>query len=260
MTMKQSLKAKYVVGDKVLVAYLDLCGTRFAYSKLALEQQMERIGQVISVVHSELDTIFGKEQKSLYVHMYADSLTAAEKPTNPIEGCATKFVKSLLRAQYQILCDSQSLEYRDQASNQKLYMPTLTRGLVMRGKYYGMLFEQSQTSMEDIFLNFSLVGGPAIVEMDKALKGLPPGVYIDTSVVREFQGTSKLVNVQADQLKFVKPCAGFDELRRMTQGKNLDDWVTQMIEASGNNDGFKSKLQAWADAVQGRLNLIKRST
>jgi hypothetical protein len=48
-----------------------------------------------------------------------------------------------------------------------------------------MICSEMQQSIDNIFSNFSLVGGSAIVEMNKALEGLPMGTYIDASLITE---------------------------------------------------------------------------
>lgn len=265
MIMEQPLNAKWVIGSEVLIAYLDLCGTKFFYKEFPLEQQKERIEQVVLSVEQELDEIFGHEQRSLYVHMYSDSLVAAEKEKDQIKDCATKLIQWLLQVQYQVLCNSQGLgdPIENNPSNKERYMPTLTRGLVRRGRYFGILFDKLGSSLGDTFINFSLVGGPTIVEMDKEdLPGLPMGTYIETAIIAESKiQQDRLVDVEGSQIKFVKPPSGFDFLRSRLPGgspADFDAWIDVMIAASGDNGEFKSKLKPWSDAVQSRLPLIKR--
>lgn len=263
--MEQPLNAKWVIGNEVLLAYLDLCGTKFFYKEFPLEQQKERIEQVVSSVRSELSEIFGNEQRSLYVHMYSDSLVAAEKEKDQIKDCATKLIQWLLQVQYRVLCNSQGLgdPIENNPYNKKRYMPTLTRGLVRRGKYFGMLFDKFGSSLGDTFINFSLVGGPTIVEMDKEdLRGLPMGTYIEKAIIAESRiQQDRLVDVKGNRIKFIKPPSGFYSSRGLfSEGSpaGFDAWIDAMIAASGDNDKFKSKLKPWSDAVQGRLPLIKR--
>ena len=67
------INAKYVYGEDLLIAYLDLCGTKYVYDNFELDQQIERITLVISKVLEGIDNNFGERKDSLYVHMYADS-------------------------------------------------------------------------------------------------------------------------------------------------------------------------------------------
>jgi hypothetical protein len=106
--LEKTLNAKHISGDNVLIAYLDLCGTRFAYSQFPLKQQIERVAHVISTALEARDNAFGGNKKALYVHMFADSLVAAEKSS--IDGCAEKFVQWLLKVQYQVLQNTVGLE------------------------------------------------------------------------------------------------------------------------------------------------------
>jgi hypothetical protein len=244
--VQQSLNAKWLTGDEILIAYLDLCGTKFFYSTFPLEQQIERIERFVSNAWAEFDNEFGEHQKLFYVHMYGDSIVAAEKQKDQIADCTKKFVNWLLRIQRQILYDSDADG-----------VPTLSRGLIKRGKYFGILFDRFGTSIGDTSVNFSLVGGSTIVEMDKALEGLPMGVYIDNSTVSEFQANTRLVDVEGNHVRFVKPEAGFYDMHKIFGGEGIDAWVSRMVQASGN-DIFVAKLRQWADAVQGRSDLIKR--
>lgn len=256
--------AKYFFDDNVLIAYLDLCGTKFAYSRLPLAQQVERIGHVISRAIEGLDNGFGGEKKSLYVHMFADSLVVAER--TPIENCAGKFVCWLLKFQYDVLQNSVSLELPGERalSEQKRYMPILSRAIVRRGQYFGLLFEEHQNSIDEILFNPSLIGGSSLLEMDADLKGLPMGTYIDVSILRECKIEEKrLIDVEASQLKFIKPLLGFDSLRSLFPAgapENFADWISQLIEMTEDSKDFFNKLKPWADAVQGRLQSIKRHT
>ena len=243
--IQRSLNAKWLTGDDILIAYLDLCGTKFFYSTFPLKQQIERIERVVSNAWAEFDNVFGDDQKVFYVHIYADSIVAVQKQKDQIAACTKKFVNWLLRVQRQILYDS------DGGGT-----PTLSRGLVKRGKYFGLLFDKFGTSIEDTVINLSLVGGPTIVEMDEALKGLPMGIYIDNSIVAELQDTSTLVNVEGGRLQFVKPEDGFYDMHKIFGGEGVDEWVNRMVQES-ENETFIDKLRQWADAVQARSNLIK---
>ena len=95
-----------VSGENLLLAYLDLTGTKYFYENSELDEQIERISQVVGAVHAEIDNTFDEDKTNLFVHMYADSLVIAEK--NPIERCAQKLVDLMLKVQRQVLVDSQS--------------------------------------------------------------------------------------------------------------------------------------------------------
>ncbi len=266
--MGKLLDAKYVYGEDILIAYLDLCGTKFVYSKFVLKQQIERISQVISNVFVALDNFFGESKSSFYVHMYADSVIIAEKEKGVIKNCANKFLKLMLNVQYQVLNDSEFLEYKDKEndSKQRLFMPTLSRSLIKRGKYYGIITKVFQTNINDVFSNFSLIGGSSIVEMDDSLQGLPMGTYIDNSIVNELEiEGNRLIDVEGNQLKFIKPPSGFDDLRSIFSSnikkrpEDIDIWGRRLIESTGNNSNFKSKLIPWIDTIQGRRHFINKS-
>ncbi len=100
--------------------------------------------------------------------MYADSLVIAQR--NLIEGCARKLVELMLEVQYQVLLDSRFIKVKAKASEEYILMPTLSRVLVKRSPYYGMICSDMQQSIDNIFSNFSLVGGSAIVEMNRLSK------------------------------------------------------------------------------------------
>jgi hypothetical protein len=264
--MEKPLSAKKIWGQDVLIAYLDLCGTKFFYSNFELGQQIERIEQVVSITLGQIDNDFNDNKQSLYVHMYGDSLVIVEKKKGPIKDCARKFVELMLKVQCQILNDSEFLGNRkDAGSQQRLYMPTLSRALIKRGQYYGMIFHEFQTSIEDVFINFSLAGGSAIVEMNKALEGLPMGVYIDESIIGESQiEEDRVIGVNGSPLMFVKPPDGFDFLRGLfssdlkARPEATEKWVERLVESTKNNEGFKSKVNPWIDAVQGKRLLIDK--
>jgi hypothetical protein len=267
--MEKPLSAKKICGEDLLIAHLDLCGTKDFYSKFELEQQIERIEQVVSIVYSEIKEVFNDSKQSLYVHMYGDSFVIVEKQEGAIEDCARKFLGLMFKVQHQILNDSESLGNKEVVgSDQHLYMPTLSRALIKRGQYYGMIFHEFQTSIEDVFSNFSLAGGSAIVEMDKTLKGLPMGVYIDESIINESQiQQDRLIAVNGSPLRFVKPPDGFDFLRSVfssdieARPEATEKWVERLVESTKGNEDFKSKLIPWIDAIQGRRLLIgKRQT
>lgn len=145
-------------------------------------------------------------------------------------------------------------------------MPILSRALIKRGKYYGLV-TAFETQIDNLFTNFSLVGGSAIVEMDAILQGLPMGVYIHDSIVGELTiNTDRLLDVNLDGFKFVKQEPHFDSLREMFSSSNInlsgpenfDDWIKQLIESTDNNINFKSMLIPWVDAVQGRRSIIAK--
>lgn len=255
------LSCKHVRGENLLLAYLDLTGTKHFYENSELDEQINRIQDVIRVVLEEIDNDFGADKTNLFVHMYADSLVIAEK--NPIERCAQKLVDLMLKVQYQVLIDSQSIKLKVKASEEQKFMPTLSRALVKRGPYYGMICSEKQQSIDNIFSNFSLIGGSAIIEMDKALKGLPMGTYIAASLITEAGiEEERLIGITNERgPKFVKPKERFDFCRRtfpMGGPADIKAWVEQMIERSGNDEHFRSKITPWVDVVRGSRQSICR--
>jgi hypothetical protein len=238
------MDAKYIAEEEVLIGFLDLCGTTAMYDSLDLKKQVDRITHVVGDVWSELSNTFGEGQNSLYVHMFADSVVIAQRSRKDPDDCLNKLVRYLLTLQFQIL---------------RYTPPALCRSMVRKGKYYGILFNH-ETKIDDLLMNFSLVGGPTIVEMDKELKGLPAGVYIDRSLAPEYKDSSKLVQVEADRLDFVKPPENFLSFEEIFENHDLDQWVEELIEASKRNEHFISKIKPWAEAVAGRSALIRRSS
>ncbi len=259
-----SLSFSSVSGKDFLLAYLDLTGTKRFYENSELPEQIERISQVVSAVHAEIDNTFEENKTNLFVHMYADSIVIAEK--NPIERCAQKLVELMLKVQYQVLMDSQFNKFKAKDSEEDKLMPTPSRALVKRGPYYGMICSEIQQSVDNIFSNFSLVGGSAIVEMNQALEGLPMGTYIAASLITE-AGIEKerLIDITNESgSKFVKPKDGFDSLRSTLSpvrngSADIKDWVEQLIRSSGNDKHFKSKITPWVDAVRGAGQSICRT-
>ena len=73
------LSCKHVSGENLILAYLDLTGTKHFYENSELPEQIERIKRVISAVNAEIDNTFGADKTNLFVHMYADSLMIAQK-------------------------------------------------------------------------------------------------------------------------------------------------------------------------------------
>ncbi len=252
-----------VFEENLLLAYLDLTGTKHFYENSELSQQIERISNVVSAVRAEIDNTFGEEKVSLFVHMYADSLVIAQK--NLIDDCARKLVELMLKVQYQVLIDSQFNKVRAKDSAENKLMPTLSRALVKRGPYYGMICSEKQQSTDNIFSNFSLIGGLAIIEMDKALEGLPMGTYIDASLITEAGiEQERLIDI-TDEIgsKFVKPGDGFDFLRSTLSSvqsgpADIKGWVEQLIRSSGNDKHFRSKITPWVNAVSGACQAISR--
>ncbi|MDO8355601.1 MAG: hypothetical protein Q7U76_04350 [Nitrospirota bacterium] len=259
-----TLSCKYISEEKSLLAYLDLTGTTRFYENSELTEQIERISRVVGVVRAEIENTFGADKTNLFVHMYADSLVIAQK-NELIENCAGKFVELMLKVQYQVLNGSQFNKVKAKASEGYKLMPTLSRALVRRGSYYGMICSEIQQSIDNTFSNFSLVGGLAIVEMDKALKGLPMGTYIDASLITE-AGVEKerLIDVTNERgLKFVKPQKDFDRLRSIfsfnqNAPADIKDWVDHLIKLSGNDEHFRNKITPWVDAVRGARPSICR--
>ena len=247
------LSCKHVSGKSFLLAYLDLLGTKHFYENSELDEQIERISQVVGTVWGEIENIFGEDKANLFVHMYADSLVVAQK--NPIERCAQKLVDLMLKVQRQVLMYSQH----------KL-MSTLSRALVKRGPYYGMICSEVEQSIDNTFSNFSLVGGSAIIKMNVALEGLPMGTYIDTSLITEAEiEKERLIDINNEsESKFVKPRDGFDFLRStfspiQNGPADIKDWVDQLIRASGNDEQFRNKITPWVDVVRGACQLICRT-
>ena len=250
-----------VSGENLLLAYLDLTGTKHFYENSELDEQIKRISQVISAVHAEIDSTFKESKEKLFVHMYADSLVIAEK--NPIERCAQKLVDLMLKVQYQVLIDSQSIKLKVKASEEQKFMPTLSRALVKRGPYYGMICTELEQSIDNVFSNFSLIGGSAIIEMDKALKGLPMGTYIAASLITKAGiEEERLIGITNESgPKFVKPKEHFDFCRRtfpMGGPADIKEWVEQLIKSSGNYEHFRSKITPWVDVVRGARQSISR--
>lgn len=266
--MNQTLSDNYIHGDNLLIAYLDLCGTKLIYSKCNLQQQIDRILKVMNNVIENVLNTFDDESKSIFLHMYADSVVIAERPNSTLEDCADKFLNLLIKLQYEILMDSESFEiyqkdFNANPNRKSLYMPVLSRALIKRGRYYGLIIDK--TKMDNLFSNFSLVGGPAIVEMDKTLQGLPMGTYIDASIIDEFQiEKDRLLDVAGHPLKFVKPLHDFNTRHSIfspdinNRPENLDDWGKRLIESTGNDIDFKSKLIPWIDVIQRRRQIIAK--
>ena len=262
------LNCRHVSDENFLLAYLDLTGTKHFYENSELDEQIERIAKVVCTVYGEIDSTFDGDKTNLFVHMYADSLVIAEK--NPIERCAQKLVNLMLKVQRQVLLDSLSNKFKAKASEKPKFMPTLSRALVKRGPYYGMICGERQQSIDNIFSNFSLVGGSAIIGMDKALKGLPMGTYIEASLITEAGiEQERLIDVtnkngsRFDVLSFVKPGERFDFIRSTlspahNSPADIKAWVEQMIERSGNDEHFRRKITPWVDAVRGSRQSICR--
>ena len=255
------LGCRYVSDENFLLAYLDLTGTKHFYENSELPEQIERIERVISAVHAEIDNTFGENKTDLFVHMYADSLVVSQ--TNLIEGCAEKLVELMLKIQYQVLIDSESIKLKVKAFEGQKFMPTLSRALVKRGPYYGMICSEKQQSIDNTFSNFSLIGGLAVIEMDKALKGLPMGTYIDASLIAEAGiEEERLIGITNESgPKFVKPKERFDFFRRtfpMGGPADIKEWVEQLIKSSGNDKHFRSKITPWVNAVSGACQTISR--
>lgn len=245
----ERLSANWAKGEDVLIAYLDLLGTKEFYRNISLDQQIEGAGYLIHVLAEELANGFEKQEREqcLYFHMYADSIVLAEKRRGIIADCARKLIERILNIQYRLL-------QRD--------MPRLSRALVKRGRYYGMIVSEPQISETHRFANFSLVGGAAIIDMDEDLCGLPMGTYIDGSVIEEAGiGSQRLVEVtDGSGLQWVRPREDFDYLDKLFGGqlKDRDDWVRELIKASGNKAEFTRKIVPWIEALQGRRKSIAR--
>lgn len=215
-----------------------------------------------------LDNAFGESKSSLYVHMFADSLVIAEKEKKIIETSTDKFLKLMLDIQYGILIDSETLAHRVEVDNPTIeppFMPVLSRALIKRGEYYGIITSEFQNDIDNLFSNFSLVGGDSIVDMDRDLQGLPMGTYINNSIISELHiEKDRFVDVDGGQLKFIKPPEGFDFLRSMfstdvnNRPEDIDVWCRRLIESTEDNAYFKSKIIPWLDALQGRRDLIAR--
>jgi hypothetical protein len=257
------LSCRHVSEENFLLAYLDLTGTKHFYENSELPEQIERIQQVIRVVHTEIENDFGADKTNLFVHMYADSLVIAQK--NLIEGCARKLVELMLKVQYQVLMDSQFNKVKAKDSEENKLMPTLSRALVKRGPYYGMICTEMQQSIDNIFSNFSLVGGSAIIEMNKALEGLPIGTYIDAALVTEAGiAQEKLVDITNESgSKFVRPRDGSDFFRTIFPAQSgsadIKTWVEQLIRLTGNDEHFRNKITPWVDVVRGACQSICRT-
>jgi len=245
--VENALAAKQIASNDVLIGYLDLCGTKTVYGTLTLEEQLERITVAVSNAWTELSNTFGTGQQSLYVHMFADSLVVAQRDKSDPKDCLNKLVEYFVSVQLQMLRDSQAHK-----------IPILSRCIVMTGSYYGILFEQLGTKLDDIFLNLSLVGGSTIVEMDKTLKGLPVGVYIDQSLGAQYRHPPRLVPVQGEELLFVKPPEELISFESLFGNREFDQWIEEMIDRSKGDQEFKSKLQPWADAILDRSASIQR--
>ena len=156
--LSNTLNARTIVSDNVLLGYLDLCGTKAVYETLKLKEQLDRIIHAVSTAWTELSNVFGKDQESLYVHMFADSLVIAQRKQNEPDDCVNKLVDFLVLVQFQMLRHSQSFK-----------IPLLSRSVVKRGRYFGILFDHAGSKLGETVLNLSLVGGPSVVEMDKSL-------------------------------------------------------------------------------------------
>lgn len=252
-----------VSGENLLLAYLDLTGTKHFYENSELDEQIERISQVVGAVREEIDSTFDEDKTNLFVHMYADSLVIAEK--NPIEDCAQKLVELMLKVQRLVLIESRFNKLKTRASQEQKFMSTLSRALIKRGPYYGMICSEMQQSIDNIFSNFSLVGGSAIIEMDKALKGLPMGTYIDAALVTEAGiAQERLVGITNESgSKFVKPRDGFDFLHTIFPAQSgsadIKTWVEQLIRLTGNDEHFRNKITPWVDVVRGACQSICRT-
>ncbi len=245
--MVNTLSARTISGDDVLIGYLDLCGTKAVYETLELKEQLSRIIHAVSTAWTELFNAFGKDQQSLYVHMFADSLVIAQRKQNEPDDCVNKLVDYLVLVQFQMLRHSQSFR-----------IPLLSRSVVNRGRYFGILFDQAGSKLDESVLNLSLVGGPSVVEMDKSLKGLPVGVYIEESLASQYADRKRLIPVKGEQLLFVKPPESFISFERLFGKFDFDTWVDNMIDQSNGDQEFKGKIKPWADVIQNRARAIQR--
>ena len=246
-SMENTLSAKHIASNDVLIGYLDLCGTKVVYTTLKLEEQLERVIVAVSNAWIELSNVFGTGQQSLYVHMFANSLVVAQRDKKAPDDCLNKLVEYFVSVQFKMLQKSQFHK-----------IPILSRCMVKKGRYYGVLFEQLGSKLDDIILNFSLVGGPTVVEMNKLLEGLPVGVYIDQSLASQYADPSRLVPVEGEQLAFVKPPETFISFERLFGNHDFDTWIDEMIDRSNSDQEFKNKLKPWADAIQNRSTSIQR--
>jgi hypothetical protein len=246
--MNNTLKARTISSDNVLLGYLDLCGTKAVYETLELNEQVNRIIHAVSTAWTELSNAFGKDQQSLYVHMFADSLVIAQRKQSEPDNCINKLVDYLISVQFQMLRHSQSFK-----------IPLLSRSVVKRGRYFGILFDHAGSNLDETFLNLSLVGGPSVVEMDKLLKGLPVGVYIEQSLASQYADRSRLISVEGEQLSFVKPPDAFISFERFFGNHDFDTWIDNMIDRSNGDQEFKNKIKPWADVIQNRATSIQRA-
>lgn len=255
------LNCRHISDENLLLAYLDLTGTKHFYENSELDEQINRIQDVIRVVLEEIDNDFGADKTNLFVHMYADSLVIAEK--DPIERCAQKLVELMLKVQRLVLIESRFNKLKTRASQEQKFMPTLSRALIKRGPYYGMICGEMQQSIDNGFSAFSLIGGSAIIEMDNALKGLPMGTYIAASLITEAGiEEERLIGITNESgSKFVKPKERFDFCRGtfpMGGPADVKEWVEQLIKSSGNDEHFRSKITPWVDVVRGDRQSISQ--
>ena len=256
--MSNLLETKYIMGEKKIIAYLDLCGTKDIYDNFDLPQQVKRITIVLSNILGEIDNVFGDNKKNIYLHMYADSLVIAEKEEKVLQNYLKNILSFLLRVQYQILIDSEDLTNSTAPDDKTDYMPILSRSIIKRGNYFGILANPS-SDINDLFSNFSIVGGSTIVEMDNMLNGLPFGTFIEKTLLEELNIDKKrTIEVTNENLYFIKPENDFDFLRELFSNSSFDNWCKDMINKSGSSI-FKSKLKSWVDIIQGRQLNIEKS-
>jgi hypothetical protein len=161
----------------------------------------------------------------------------------------------MLKVQYKLLIESLTGHVTH---------PILSRTLVGRGAYYGIIMDQHKQNIEDRFANFSLVGGSAIVQMDKALEGLPVGTYIDRALIPETGlPPDRMVEVVKHdrEIVFVRPSRDFDYWERVPQKSGVpgvDGLEDELIRNSSSSEETAQKLRPWKDAVMGECLMIAR--
>lgn len=185
--------------DNAVLAYIDLCGTTTLYEENIepLKEQAERLYNALldSFMNALQEEYTAEEIKEgFYINAYADSIMLCPRKKTLYTDKIKRLVKMLLRFQWLLILEHEAIPFR---------------AIIAKDRYFSLHIDSDSVSDNSIlkskYFDVSLCGGNGMISLDKRLKGLPIGTYIEKSLMEGIDfDKSRLLEVEGENLFFVK--------------------------------------------------------
>ncbi len=232
--------------DKAILVYIDLCGTTDLYEKsiVPLKKQAERLfNALLDSFVNALTYRFSDDtiREKFYINIYADSimLSLRKKEPNTIK----QLLLFLLYFQWLLIIEHKAIPFRAvvaQNSYFSLHIDSISEDHIFSSKY----------------IDVSLCGGRGMICLDEKLKGLPIGVYIEKSLIKDKSfdfDKSRFLTVRGESIFFVKQ--NKSHIRMLSSTASQQDITIDIARYFPNRH---KKWDQWLSAHEGSIGEISR--